>query len=285
MAPQISNSARVSTIVLALLLCLPVAAFAINGTSNSASYLNGTVQSLNRDLNYVTIRDDASGRNVKIDVRDMDTRQSINVWNLHPGDRVGANGGWENNDTFKARNVSFSTANTSTYGAYNNANTVVGTVTRVNRDLNYITVRDQNTGRDVRIDVRQMDTRQSVNVWRLREGDQVVAYGGWSGNARNRFQANTVNFANQSMTSTSSYGTYGTYPNGSYLSGVVQSTNRELNYITVRDNGTGQLIKIDVRNMNTDRSVNVWRLRAGDRITVNGGWENRDTFQASSVNF
>lgn len=65
----------------------------------------------------------------------------------------------------------------------------------------------------------------------------------------------------------------------------VRWTNRHYNYITVRDPNTGERFKVDVRQMDTRRSVNVWRLRPGDRISVNGGWENSDTFQASTVNF
>jgi hypothetical protein len=65
----------------------------------------------------------------------------------------------------------------------------------------------------------------------------------------------------------------------------VQSVHRDLNYVTVRDDATGASVKIDVRSMNTDHSVNVWRLRPGDHVSVNGGWENRDTFSANSVNY
>ena len=78
--------------------------------------------------------------------------------------------------------------------------------------------------------------------------------------------------------------TYGT-PGANYMSGTVENVNRHYNYVTIRDNNTGQRIKIDVRNMDTRRSVNVWHLRPGDRIAVNGGWENADTFQANTVNF
>ncbi len=77
--------------------------------------------------------------------------------------------------------------------------------------------------------------------------------------------------------------TYG-LPSGTQT-GIVQSVNRHLHYITVRDQATGRMYKVDVRNMNTRQSVNVWRLRSGDRIVVNGGWENRDTFMADTVNF
>ena len=45
-------------------------------------------------------------------------------------------------------------------------------------------------------------------------------------------------------------------------------------------------VKIDVREMDTRRSPNVWNLRAGDRITVNGSWApNHDRFQAEMVRF
>jgi hypothetical protein len=45
------------------------------------------------------------------------------------------------------------------------------------------------------------------------------------------------------------------------------------------------MIRVDVRNMDTRGSVNVWRLRPGDRINVTGGWENRGHFQADRVFF
>ncbi|HSP34144.1 MAG TPA: hypothetical protein VLU46_07515 [Thermoanaerobaculia bacterium] len=78
----------------------------------------------------------------------------------------------------------------------------------------------------------------------------------------------------------------GAYDNSAgTVTGIVQNTNRRLNYVTVRDQATGQRFKVDVRNMDTRRSVNVWHLRTGDRIVVNGGWENRNTFNAQTVNF
>jgi len=46
----------------------------------SNGWLSGTVMSVNRRLNFVTIRDDASGVPIKIDVRSMDTKHSVNVW-------------------------------------------------------------------------------------------------------------------------------------------------------------------------------------------------------------
>jgi hypothetical protein len=37
--------------------------------------------------------------------------------------------------------------------------------------------------------------------------------------------------------------------------------------------------------MDTKHSVNVWRTRPGDHISVNGSWENRDTFSAGRVQY
>jgi hypothetical protein len=37
--------------------------------------------------------------------------------------------------------------------------------------------------------------------------------------------------------------------------------------------------------MNMRRPINVWDIHAGDHITVNGGWENRDTFDANRVEY
>jgi len=271
---------RAAAFAVAVLLCLPAALFAqsgANGSQTYGNYVTGTVQNVNRDLNYVTVRDQ-SGRDVKIDVRSMDTRQSINVWQLRAGDRVAANGGWENRDTFQARTVSYSTYRPVTSASAVDPNALFGTVVKVNRNLKYITVRDQDTGSDVKIDVRRMDTRQSVNVWELRAGDPIVVNGGWTN--RNTFRANRIGISNtQPMTSSYDPST------SNFVSGTVQNVNRDLNYITVRDDATGQIVKIDVRKMDTRRSVNVWKLRAGDRISTSGTRENRETFQADTINF
>lgn len=279
---------RAAVFAVAVLLCLPVAGFAqtgrggmmrgAHGSQSYGNYVTGTVQSVNRDLNYLTVRDQ-SGRDVKVDVRSMDTQQSINVWQLRAGDRVAANGGWENRDTFQARTVSYSTYRPMTSAsAAVDPNALFGTVVKVNRKLNFVTVRDQDSGRNVKIDVRRMDTRQSVGVWDLRAGDPIVVNGSWTNN--NTFQANRIGVSNlQPMTS--SYGA----SNANFVSGVVQNVNRDLNYVTLRDDATGAAVKIDVRRMDTRRSVNVWQLRAGDRIATSGTWTDRETFQADTVNF
>jgi hypothetical protein len=86
---------------------------------------------------------------------------------------------------------------------------------------------------------------------------------------------------NRGMTSSSSYNA----PGANYMTGTVENVNRHYNYVTIRDANTGQRIKVDVRRMDTRRSINVWQLRPGQRIAVNGGWENADTFQATNINF
>ena len=80
---------------------------------------------------------------------------------------------------------------------------------------------------------------------------------------------------------------YRTVPYGQsgWLSGVVQNTNRHMGYLTIRDDATGLNYKIDVRNMDRARPVNVWGIRAGDHISVNGGWENHNTFNATRIEY
>lgn len=73
-------------------------------------------------------------------------------------------------------------------------------------------------------------------------------------------------------------------PDGA-MSGTVQSVNRHYNYFEMRADGTGRMIRVDVRNMDTRGSVNVWRLRPGDHVNVTGGWENRGRWQADRVFF
>lgn len=271
MANRRNNAAgRLAAVALAILLCAPLVSAQVNG-----SYVTGTVQSVNRNLNYINVTDD-SGRPLRIDVRRMNTGQSVNVWNLRPGDRIAVNGGWENNGVFEA-----STVNYGRVGMANNPNALYGTVVSQNRKLNYVTVRDQ-SGRNVKVDVRGMDTRRSMNVWNLRNGDPIEVAGAWEND--DTFRANRVNASNFGYRGNAPMnGTYGN--NANFVSGTVQSINRDLNYVTVRDDATGASVKIDVRSMNTGRSVNVWRLRPGDHVSVNGGWENRDTFSANTVNY
>ena len=267
---QLPIRQRAMVLIAAALLSLP----AVAANFNEANALTGTVVSVNRDLNYFTVRDDVTGRNFKIDTRAMKGKKSIDVWSLRAGDRVSATGAWENAETYRANRVMF--ANRHALNRLENG--VVGKVESVNRDLNYITVIDQATGQTVKIDVRKMDPRRSINVWQLRNGDLVTSHGTWAKNGA--FRADFVNFGDTVPMASSGYES----PN--VVSGVVESVNRDLNYFIVRNDVTGQPIKIDVREMDTRRSVNVWNLRAGDRITVNGTWtRERDRFQAEMVRF
>lgn len=77
------------------------------------------------------------------------------------------------------------------------------------------------------------------------------------------------------------------YSNGGpeQMSGVVQNVNRHYNYLNLRMEGTGRQVRVDLRQMDTRGSVNVWRLRPGDRINVTGGWAERGRFQADRVFF
>lgn len=80
---------------------------------------------------------------------------------------------------------------------------------------------------------------------------------------------------------------YRAVPFGSngWMSGTVQRVDRKLGYLEIRDDGSGQTVKIDVRHMNLRKPVNVWGIRAGDHISINGGWENRDTFDAKRIEY
>lgn len=264
-----TSQAAIATVIAMMLLSLAGVAAAYDDDTA----LTGTVVNVNRDLNYVTVRDDVTGKSFKIDTRSMIARTSIDVWNLRAGDRVSATGAWASDETFRAVRVTAPAPR-----ALNRmANGLTGTVESVNRDLKYITLRDQATGQSVKVDVRKMDARRSVNVWQLNNGDVVTVNGKWANNKRGDFRADFVNFGNSvPMASGTS--------SRNVISGVVQSANRDLNYFTVRDDATGQPVKIDVRDMDTRRSVNVWKLRTGDRITVNGSWAN-DRFKADMVGF
>jgi len=75
------------------------------------------------------------------------------------------------------------------------------------------------------------------------------------------------------------------YGSTGWMSGVVQNTNRHMGYLTLRDDSTGLNYKIDVRHMDRQRPINVWGIRPGDHISVNGGWENSDTFNALRIEY
>jgi hypothetical protein len=73
------------------------------------------------------------------------------------------------------------------------------------------------------------------------------------------------------------------YGQSGWMTGTVVRLHQHYGYLELRDDATGLPVKIDVRNMDEKRSVNVWRTRPGDHITVNGSWSKRDTFQANQV--
>lgn len=116
----------------------------------------------------------------------------------------------------------------------------------------------------------------------LRVGDRVRIDGLISGDVVNADMVafpGEASYARDPMYRGVPYGSIG------WMSGVVQSTNRHMGYLTVRDDANGINYKIDVRNMDRSRPINVWGLRPGDHITINGGWENRNTFNATRIEY
>jgi hypothetical protein len=75
------------------------------------------------------------------------------------------------------------------------------------------------------------------------------------------------------------------YGTNGWMTATVQNSNRHLGYLTVREDTSGQIFKVDVRHMDRSHPVKVWSIRPGDRISINGTWENRDTFDASRIEY
>ena len=73
--------------------------------------------------------------------------------------------------------------------------------------------------------------------------------------------------------------------NGGWMSGVVQNVNRHLGYLTIMEDSSGRIVKIDVRHMDVRRPVNLWDVKGGDRISINGTWEARGNFDARRIAF
>jgi len=116
----------------------------------------------------------------------------------------------------------------------------------------------------------------------IRVGDRVRIGGTVNGDAVN---ADWVAFSGEPAYASDP--SYRGVPYGSsgWMSGTVIEVNRRLNYITIRDDSSGVPVKVDVRNMDTRRSVNVWRTRNGDHVSLMGSWSNRDTFVVSIVQY
>jgi hypothetical protein len=75
------------------------------------------------------------------------------------------------------------------------------------------------------------------------------------------------------------------YGTNGWMTGTVQSLDRHLGYLTIREDTSDAMVKIDVRHLNTRRPINVWSIRPGDRITINGTWEKQDTFDANRIEY
>jgi len=75
------------------------------------------------------------------------------------------------------------------------------------------------------------------------------------------------------------------YGSNGWLTGTVMATNRHYHYVTVRDDSTGNLYKIDVRHLDDRHPFNMNDVREGDHISARGAWENRDTFNATRVEY
>jgi len=70
-----------------------------------SGWLSATVIRPHQHYGYLEVRDDASGLPMKIDVRKMDEKRSVNVWRAQPGDHINILGSWENRETFQADRV------------------------------------------------------------------------------------------------------------------------------------------------------------------------------------
>lgn len=70
-----------------------------------------------------------------------------------------------------------------------------------------------------------------------------------------------------------------------WLNGTVVNSNHRLGYFDIRDDASGDVIRVDVRNANVRRSVNLWDIRRGDHINVRGAWERAGVFQARRVDY
>ncbi|SRR6266568_452600 len=116
----------------------------------------------------------------------------------------------------------------------------------------------------------------------VRLGDQVRIGGVVNGDTVN---ADYIAFSGQPTYARDP--SYRSVPFGSsgWMSGTVIRLHQHYHYLTMRDDATGLPVKVDVRNMDEKRSVNVWRTNPGDHLSVLGSWENRDTFEANRVEY
>jgi hypothetical protein len=122
----------------------------------------------------------------------------------------------------------------------------------------------------------------TVRERNLRVGDQVRFGGYVTGDL-----VNVDMLAFQGDPSYTTDPTYRAVPQGGrgWMSGTLQRSDRHLGYLVIRDDASGQNVKVDVRHMNLRKPVNIWGIRNGEHITINGSWEKRDTFDAKRIEY
>lgn len=72
------------------------------------------------------------------------------------------------------------------------------------------------------------------------------------------------------------YGYSGGYDQG-YLQGVVAGVDYRRDFVTIRDNQSGRLVDVDMRNVRRDT------LRRGDYVTLQGQWGRGNVFSAYRI--
>ena len=151
-----------------------------------------------------------------------------------------------------------------------------GTVTSMSRVGDQVRVELNHGSYQYYVPVSMLGSRD------IRLGDQVRIGGTVNGDVVN---ADYVAFSGEPTYTRDP--SYRSVPFGSsgWMSGTVTRLHQHYHYLTMRDDATGLPVKVDVRNLDERRSVNVWRTRPGDHISVLGSWENRDTFEANRVEY
>ncbi len=109
----------------------------------------------------------------------------------------------------------------------------------------------------------------------LRIGDRVRIDGFVNGNA---VTANMIAFAGQPYYTRDPYYVSVPYGSNGWMSGVVTDVNRRLGYFWMTDDASGRPVKIDMRHL-----AQRFDFRRGDHLTVDGGWERRNLFDATRI--
>jgi len=186
-----NRKSNVFILAIGLMLLFGTVALALPAYNADRISTQGTITNvtLTGDMYQVTLNHGAYTYSVPVSM--------VGTHGIRVGDQIRV-GGLIAGDTVTSDYIAFS--GTPAYARdpsyvgvpYGQSGWLSGTVVRLHQHYGYLDLRDDATGLTTKIDVRGMDEKRSVNVWRTQPGDHINVLGSWS--KRDTFRADRVNY-------------------------------------------------------------------------------------------